>query len=221
MTKNRNTKKPWPTKDAMAQIYEKNLWGGNKSEFYSGLGSHNPETVDPYITVVSGFLKGLETPPVVCDLGCGDFNIGKELVKYAKKYIAIDIVPELIEHNKKAFREDHLEFHALDIATDVLPSGDCVILRQVLQHLSNAEIQKVVEKLYDFQYVILTEHLPEEDFEPNKDIISGQGIRIKKQSGVKLSAFPFNFKVKEEQQLLSAPSPGFKGVLVTTLFKIH
>ena len=220
MTENEKIKKPWPTKDAMAQIYENNLWGGERFEFYSGLGSHHPETVDQYIAVVSTFLKDLETPPVVCDLGCGDFNIGKELVQYSKRYIAVDIVPELIAHNKKEFKAANLEFHALDIATDDLPSGDCAILRQVLQHLSNAEIKRVVEKLYNLKYVILTEHLPEGDFEPNNDIISGQGIRLKKQSGVDLSAAPFNFKVKEEKQLLSVPTPGFKGVLVTTLYKV-
>ena len=220
MTKNKKIKKPWPTKDAMAQIYENNLWGGRKFEFYSGLGSHQPETVNPYITEVSAFLRGFDTPPMVCDLGCGDFNIGKELVKYSKNYNAVDIVPELIAHNKKAYKADNLEFHALDIATDVLPSGDCAILRQVLQHLSNEEIKKVVEKLYHFKYIILTEHLPEEDFEPNKDIISGQGIRLKQQSGVKLTESPFNFKAKEEKQLVSVPSPGFKGVLITTLYKV-
>jgi hypothetical protein len=220
MTKNNKIKKPWPTKDAMVQIYENNLWGGKKSEFYSGLGSHHPETLDPYIAVVSAFLKDFETPPVVCDLGCGDFNIGKELVKYTKKYIALDIVPELIAHNKKKFKADNLEFRALDIAKEELPPGDCAVVRQVLQHLSNAEIERVVEKLYAFKYVILTEHLPKEDFEPNKDIISGQGIRLKKQSGVKLSAPPFNFKTRKEKQLLSVPSPGFEGVLVTTLYQV-
>ena len=221
MTKNKKIKKPWPTKDAMVQIYENNLWGGEKSGFYSGLGSHHPDTVNSYIAVVSDFLKAFESPPVVCDLGCGDFNVGKKLVKYSKKYIAVDIVPELTARNKKEFKADHLEFHALDIATDDLPSGDCAILRQVLQHLSNVEIKRVVEKLYDFRYVILTEHLPEGNFEPNKDIISGQGIRLKKQSGVNLSAPPINFKAKEETQLLSVPAPGFQGVLVTTLYKLY
>ena len=220
MTKNKKIKKPWPTKAAMTQIYENNLWGGEKSEFYSGLGSHQPETVNPYITVVSAFLKDFETPPVVCDLGCGDFNIGKELVKYSKKYIAIDIVPNLILHNRKEFKADNLEFRALDIATDVLPSGDVAILRQVLQHLSNAEIKSVVENLYAFKYIILTEHIPEEYFDPNKDIISGQGTRLKKQSGVNLYASPFNFRVRKEKQLLSVKSLGFPGIIVTTLFEV-
>lgn len=220
MTKKKKEKKPWPTKAAMAQIYENNLWGGDKYEYYSGLGSHHPEVVNSYITIVSGFLEKFETPPVVCDLGCGDFNIGKKLVKSAQKYIAIDIVPALITHNKQTFKADNLEFHTLDIAKDNLPKGDCVILRQVLQHLSNAEIKCVVEKLYDYKYIILTEHLPEEDFEPNIDIISGQGIRLKKQSGVNLLAPPFNFLVEKEKQLLSIKSHGFKGILVTTLYKV-
>ena len=39
-------KKPWPTKDAMEQVYEMKLWGNNASDFYSGIGSHHPELVD-------------------------------------------------------------------------------------------------------------------------------------------------------------------------------
>ncbi|WP_235942534.1 class I SAM-dependent methyltransferase [Salinimicrobium oceani] len=205
----------------MAQIYEQNLWGGMDTEFYSGAGSHHSETVNPYIAVVSEFLNGFDSPPTVCDLGCGDFNVGKELVKYCTKYIAVDIVPELISRNKKEFTAANLEFRAFDIATADLPPGDCAILRQVLQHLSNAEIHCVAEKLYQFKYIILTEHLPEGDFEPNKNIISGQGIRLKKHSGVKLTAPPFNLQVKEERQFLSVPAPGFKGVLVTTLYQLR
>ena len=85
----------------MAQIYEENLWGGDKTEFYSGSGSHLPELVDPYVETLSAFLKAFETPPVVCDLGCGDFNVGKELVKHSKIYFALEIVPELTVGNKK------------------------------------------------------------------------------------------------------------------------
>jgi len=214
------TKKSWPTKDAMAQIYENNLWGKSESGFYSGIGSHHPELVNPYIQAVRSFLTSFDTPLVVCDLGCGDFNVGKELVHYTKKYIAADIVPELIERNRETFTGDNYEFLFLDIASDELPSGDCVILRQVLQHLSNREVQRVVNKLADYKYVILTEHLPEGDFTPNKEIISGQGIRLKKQSGLDLLASPFNLEVKEEMQLLSQPAKDSNGLIVTTLYRM-
>ncbi|MFT5891108.1 MAG: SAM-dependent methyltransferase [Dokdonia sp.] len=213
-------KKPWPTKEAMEQVYEMNLWGGDTSDFYSGVGSHDSEIVDPYVTAVISFLTSFESPLTVCDLGCGDFNVGKELVKHTKKYVAVDIVTELIEHNTSLFKEENLEFRCLDIAVDDLPSGDCALVRQVLQHLSNDEIHHVVDKLTNFKYVILTEHVPEGDFVPNKDIISGQGTRLKKQSGVDLLVPPFNFKVKEEKQVSSIVLEDHKGVIVTTLYTI-
>lgn len=213
-------KKPWPTKDAMEQVYEMKLWGDNHSDFYSGVGSHHPEYVDPYIDALTSFFRSLETPPVVCDLGCGDFNVGKELVKHTKKYIAVDIVAELIKRNKETFKEENLEFYCLDIASDDLPSGDCAILRQVLQHLSNDEVQHIVKKLTVFKYFILTEHVPEGDFIPNKEIISGQGIRLKKGSGIDLLAPPFDLKVKEKRVLLTVPSKHSKGIIVTTLYKM-
>lgn len=216
----RKNKKPWPTKKAMEQVYELKLWGDNNTDFYSGKGSHDIELVTPYLTVLTSFLKSFKTPISVCDLGCGDFNVGKQLVEYSRNYIAIDIVENLINHNKNTFKKGNLEFKALNIATDVLPSADCALVRQVLQHLSNDEIASVVTKLASFKYVILTEHLPEGEFTPNKDIISGQGIRLKKQSGVDILAAPFNFKVKKETQLLAIPLKDYKGILVTTLYQV-
>lgn len=212
-------KKPWPTKDAMEQVYAMKLWGSNESDFYSGLGSHHPQIVNPYIDVLTSFLTSFKSPLVVCDLGCGDFNVGKELVKYTSKYVAIDIVASLIEHNKEKFKEENLEFYCLDLALDDFPAGDCALLRQVLQHLSNAEVQSIISKLIDFKYVIITEHLPKGDFIPNKDIVSGQGIRLKRQSGLDLLAPPFNFMVKEKKQLVSVTLDDCKGVIVTALYK--
>lgn len=214
------TKTPWPTKDAMQQVYAKKLWGSGNTDFYSGAGSHDTETVQAYLKAVIGFFKSLETPPVVCDLGCGDFNVGKELVPYTQAYKAVDIVPELIAHNKELFKSKQLSFDTIDLAKDPLPEGDCALLRQVLQHLSNAEIASIVNKLYAYRYVILTEHLPDQEFTPNIDIISGQGIRLKKHSGVALLAPPFNFKVKAAKELLCLPAPGVKGRLVTTLYTV-
>ena len=201
-------------------MYELNLWGNMQSDFYTGDESNNPMIVKPYLDVVKDFLISFETPISICDFGCGDFNIGKELVNFTKQYIAIDIVPKLIKRNIDTFKFEGLEFQCLDIAVDDLPKVDCVIIRQVLQHLSNAEVQRVVEKLSAYKYVILTEHLPDSEFEANKDIISGQGIRIKKQSGINLLASPFNFKVKEEKQLLKISLKKGEGVIVTTLYEV-
>jgi hypothetical protein len=219
-TSNKKTKKPWPTKKAMEQVYAINLWGGEEGEFYSGDGSHNPDIVDPYIEVVTSFLQSFEHPLSLCDLGSGDFNVGRQLLPYASHYHAVDIVEALIKHNKTLFKADHLEFHCLDIAKDELPKADCAMLRQVLQHLSNAEISRVVNKLPTYQYVIVTEHLPEGKFEANTDIISGQGTRVKKGSGVELTQPPFNLKPKSMQTMLTIKPNAGKGIIVTTMYQM-
>ncbi|WP_179319050.1 class I SAM-dependent methyltransferase [Winogradskyella helgolandensis] len=218
MTK--KTKQPWPTKDAMHQIYDLHLWGGQDFDFYSGSGSHDLKIIEPYINSVITFLKSHNKKLNVCDLGCGDFNIGKQLLKYTEKYIAVDIVENLITRNKALFKEDNLEFHCLDIVEDDLPKADCIILRQVLQHLSNAEIETIIKKLSNYKYVILTEHILTGNFTPNKDIISGQGIRIKKNSGVDLLKAPFNFKIEDQKFLNETILEDDKGIIVTTIYTL-
>ena len=213
-------KTPWPTKDAMTQIYEQKLWGGNDFDFYSGSGSHDLEITKPYLDVVTSFLKTHNNTLTICDLGCGDFNIGKHLTKYTKKYIAIGIVESLINRNKNLFKEANLEFHCLDIVKDALPNADCVILRQVLQHISNSEIQQVVKKLKAYKYIILTEHVPFGNFIPNKNIISGQGIRLKQNSGVNLLDAPFHLKIKEATILNEHILENKKGRIITTLYNM-
>lgn len=216
----KKTKKPWPTKDVMKQIYEMKLWGGKEFDFYSGAGSHDPRIINPYLDVLIAFLDAYNKSLVVCDLGCGDFNMGKHLTKYAKKYMAIDIVETLINRNKNLYIEDNLEFCCLDITKDELPFGDCIILRQVLQHLSNKEIQKVIKKIANYKHIILTEHIPLGNFVPNKDIISGQGIRLKQNSGVNILEAPFHLKIKAKKKIGEYILENNKGRIVTTLYNV-
>jgi len=216
----KKTKKPWPAKDVMNQIYEMNLWGGNQFDFYSGIGSHDAKIIDPYLKVIIAFLESYNRSLIVCDLGCGDFNIGKHLTKYSKKYIAIDIVENLTKRNKNLYKDHNLEFYCLDIINDKLPSGDCIILRQVLQHLSNKDIEEVIKKMTIYKYIILTEHIPLGNFVSNKDIISGQGIRLKQNSGVNILETPFNLKIKDQKQLEEHILENNKGRILTTLFKV-
>lgn len=204
----------------MEQIYEQHLWGGKEYDFYSGIGSHDPKTINPYLDVVIDFLKSKNNQLTVCDLGCGDFNIGKHLIPFTKNYIGVDIVESLIERNRTQFIAKNLTFQCLDIAKDELPNADCVILRQVLQHLSNQEIQQIVNKLKNYKYIILTEHLPVGEFKPNKDILSGQGIRLKQNSGVDVLAEPFKLKILDIKILNEVILDIGKDRIVTTLYKL-
>lgn len=204
----------------MEQVYNQGLWGENNTPFYSGSGSHDLEIIVPYIETVIRFLKKFNPLLTVCDLGCGDFNIGKEIAPFSSQYIAIDIVDELILYNQTKYDTENISFKCLDIATEAIPKTECVIIRQVLQHLCNTEIQSILKKLNQFKYIILTEHLPDGEFIPNLDILSGQGIRLKKNSGIDIEAYPFNFKALKKE-LLRTSYKAYKGVIVTTLYEVQ
>lgn len=203
----------------MEQIYELGFWGKGSNPYYSGHGSHHTEFVTPYISVVSQFLERFTKPITVCDLGCGDFNIGKQLIPYVSEYIGVDIVPALIQFNQEKYSLDGVRFKCLNLAEEELPKADCAILRQVLQHLSNKEIEGILPKLYQYKYLIVTEHLPEGEYQPNLDIISGRNIRLRKNSGVNLELAPFNFKPIAKKQLITIPDTTNGGVIVTTLYQ--
>lgn len=219
-SRSKSSKISWPTKDVMEQIYDQSLWGGKEFDFYSGIGSHDPMIVNIYVKTVTNFLKSHDHKMTICDIGCGDFNIGQHIFKYSKKYFAIDIVEELIERNKIKFKTKNLEFLCLDIANDVLPKADVIIIRQVLQHLSNNEIQQILNRLKTCKYIILTEHLPVGDFTPNTNKIASQGIRLKQQSGVDILSAPFNFQVKKEDVLNEIILKNGSGKIKTSLFTL-
>ena len=219
-SRSKSSKISWPTKDVMKQIYDQSLWGGKEFDFYSGIGSHDPMMVNIYVKTVTDFLKSHDHKMTICDIGCGDFNIGQHIFKYSKKYFAIDIVEELIERNKMKFKTKNLEFLCLDIANDVLPKADVIIIRQVLQHLSNNEIQQILNRLKTCKYIILTEHLPVGDFIPNTNKIASQGIRLKQQSGVDILSAPFNFQVKKEDVLNEIVLKNGPGKIKTSLFTL-
>jgi len=211
---------PWPTKKVMEQIYKDHLWGGIDEDFYSGEGSHHDSIVQPYLAATIGFLESHDDPLTVCDLGCGDFNIGRQLTPYVKSYVGVDIVASLIKRNQDLYANDHITFKCLDISKDRLPQADCAILRQVLQHLSNQEIQQILNQLRRYKYLILTEHIPQQAFTPNKDKIASLGIRLKQNSGVDILVSPFNFKIISKKLLHEIILSSRQGKISTCLFTL-
>ena len=202
-----------------SEIYTKNMWGGSKDKgFYSGRGSHEEHIVKPYVACCVEFLSSFDTALVVVDLGCGDFNIGSRIAPAAKEYIACDVVPSLIEDNKKKFNFKNCRFQVVDMSKDEIPAGDVVIIRQVLQHLSNQDITNVVRKIEkSFDYLILTEHLPDREFTPNLDKPTGVDIRAPK-SGIVLDKPPFNINFVKKKNLLKVDS--VDGSIITDMYQL-
>jgi hypothetical protein len=211
-------------REIFTNVYKNNLWGAaspeNESPFYSGPGSSDPQIVDPYVETVKKFFASLPTKKKAVDLGCGDFRVGSRIVDSFDSYTACDVVPDLVHFNQKYWRHLPVEFLVVDLVKDEIPTGDVLILRQVLQHLSNDDISKFTQIIpRDFNYLLLTEHLPSEnDFLANIDKVSGTDIRLGIGSGVVLTQPPFNMVFKSEKTLLSVPQ--FGGSIVTTLYEL-
>lgn len=183
--------------ETFSEIYEKNLWGGEKGEFYSGTGSEG-KYAEIYIATIRKFLTENQIKSVV-DLGCGDFRIGSQFVSGELNYIGVDVVPKLVGHLNKTRSTEKVNFQCLNIAEDELPIGEVCLIREVLQHLSNDEIGKVLRNCKDFKYLIITEYQPppRSNIVPNLDIPHGPQIRLHFNSGVYPDKLPFNLNISE------------------------
>ena len=208
-------------KEIFSIIYSKNMWGNlnNKQKFYSGFGSSNSEIIEGFILNVNEFINNLNYKPTVLDIGCGDFAIGKKIFLNTKQYIACDVVTELIEYNKKKYKYSNLKFLDIDASDDNgLPKADVIILRQVLQHLSNQKIQLILDKIQNnYKYLIICEHLPLGDFVSNLDIKTGDLSRIFLESGVNIEEKPFYFKFTRKKILNEVVEK--EGKLITIIYK--
>lgn len=180
--------------ETFSEIYEKNAWGGKEGEFYSGDGS-NTEYAEIYASAIRKFISENKIEQVV-DLGCGDFRVASKFVSDDFQYTGCDVVFSLVKHLNETHKTDKIQFKCVNIVEDELPDGDLCLIRQVLQHLSNAEIAKVLDNAKKFKYLIVTEHYPNPkiEFEPNQDIPHGPSVRVQFDSAVVLDKPPFNLK---------------------------
>ena len=204
--------------ELFGENYREKIRGGSEMDFFSGGGSHNPDVVNPFVRRVREFLASLGRPVTVVDLGCGDFNIGNRLTDLAATYIACDVVEALTERNRKLFVRNNLKFLRLDAIADPLPQGDVVIVKQVFQHLRNDQIMAILREMRPFNVWIICEHLPAtQDFTPNMDQRAGPDNRLGGNSGIVVTAPPFNVTPRREITLCETPSEG--GIVRTLAYQ--
>lgn len=224
-TKQNSTKS---TEQVFTDIYLKNKWGGGKGEYCSGSGSRDMEIISPYVDMIfdkadSEHFRGL----TFLDLGCGDFQVGKQLLSLCSLYIGVDIVKPIILAHQKYFNGNHsAQFLHMNIVDDELPTADVCFVRQVFQHLSNDQILKVLPKLASYKLVFITEHYPKDSdsIRPNIDKIHGGGIRAVFNSGIYLTKPPFNLPEEQLNLVLEVPGSNLgsgihPGVIRTFMYK--
>jgi len=190
--------------EIFSAIYANNIWGNHSAageKFCSGNGSHDENIIVPYINTLIQMLTNNGIRNIV-DLGCGDFWIMRHVLgtlaenNYTFFYTGIDVVAELINYNAAHSRHPNIKFICRDAADDEpLPDGELLIIRQVLQHLSNVDIQKILAKTNKFKFLFITEQIYDApDAVYNVDMQTTNSIRLRYKSGVYLEHAPFNYK---------------------------
>jgi len=186
--------------ETFQNIYRAKGWGDNGMAFCSGSGSRG-QISQQYCAFIVKFIREHQIQSMV-DLGCGDFAIGKQIVEASSvRYTGIDVVPELIEHHKNTVHDTRVSFRCADITNDPLPAADLCLVRQVLQHLSNDEVKKVLANLRNFPRVLISEHVPSRPKSFNRDKPHGPDVRFYHRSGLYVERPPFSCAVRETWEL--------------------
>jgi len=180
-----------PRSGVLLQVSRDATWEGDAPGLRAG-GGVTSRRAAVYASSVLAFAREHGVRNIV-DLGCGDFTVGARLVEGGLGYVGVDIVPDLVARNERLFGRDGVRFVCRDIIADELPDGDLCLVRQVLQHLSNAQIEGVLRNVERYRHVLVTEHYPALDVavRPNVDKPCGEDVRVYDDSGVYLDAAPF------------------------------
>lgn len=117
-------------------VYRRNLWGD--AESVSGPGSTRARGSD-FMDDLVALLRGLGTRTLL-DAPCGDFNWIAEAADAVERYVGVDVVPELVEHNLRHHLTERRSFARADISRDPLPAADVVLCRDCLVHFSTQDV---------------------------------------------------------------------------------
>jgi SAM-dependent methyltransferase len=174
------------------KVYTEGMWGGDPGTFFSGPGS-NEEAAKPYAEFVIRFMTERNVNSVV-DLGCGDFRVGRLIAASGVNYTGVDVVDELIAENTRRYASLTVRFQSADITSDALPEGGLCLIREVFQHLSNAQVNAILARLSIYKYVLITEVHPEDfrHYQINRDKPHGATSRLAHFSVLCLDQPPFS-----------------------------
>jgi len=136
------------------RIYAEGTWGRDVAgKGTSGTGS-TLEITREYRAYLEDFIKTHHIKSVV-DAGCGDWTFSSVIDWNGASYLGVDIASDVIATVRAKHEKATIKFQVGDI-TDDLPAADLLISKDVLQHLSNANVQKLLALTPRFKYSLIT-----------------------------------------------------------------
>jgi hypothetical protein len=170
---------------AFENVYKTKEWLG-KVGTLSGIGS-SIECAKEYLLFLQRFVVENDIRSII-DLGCGDFNLMRHFDFTGITYLGVDIVEFVIQDNIIKYKTDNINFVNSNVVT-YTPSSkyDLVIIKDVLQHLSNENITLLLKNIDYAPIAVVTNDVTSN----NGECVNG-GYR-----GVNLNIPPFNIETKK------------------------
>ena len=143
-------------REIFSKIYHNKFWGDGIEVPLSGSGS-KPENSIIYVDTIKTYISENNINSVL-DFGHGSFEMweswGSEPF-LGIEYLGIDIVKELSEKTNLKYGRLNRRFKFLDISYSALPSADLLICKDVLQHLPESDISKLISSFSNYKSIIL------------------------------------------------------------------
>lgn len=131
------------------EIYANNEW-----KYGSGEGSR-PENTREYVALLEKFLVDHQITSIV-DMGCGDWQFSKDVKWGDADYLGYDVVGPVVRRNRRKYKSAKIRFRLYSGDPAELPAADLLIVKDVLQHLSNAAITHFLPHVSRYKYALIT-----------------------------------------------------------------
>lgn len=152
-----------------SNIYLNNLWKKG-----SGPGSA-PKATQDYRNFLIDTIKKTESK-IILDYGCGDWQFSK-LINWnniVDKYYGVDIVDSVILENKQKYSNSNVTFETVNDQWQ-WPIVDLIVCKDVLQHLPNAFVADLLQKMsVCSKYLLVTNDVYDKLIETNTDCQIGK-----------------------------------------------
>ena len=121
-----------------------------RSGGWSGMGSGPGSAADSnqeYLWILHKILRYTPSIKTVLDIGCGDWQHMQHADLEGKEYLGVDVSSYVIESNQRRFTRPGVSFRELNPILEDIPQVDLVIIKDVLQHLPNADTAIILKKI--------------------------------------------------------------------------
>jgi SAM-dependent methyltransferase len=173
----------------------------------SGPGSEPFYTI-PYRAFLEQFLR-LNGIGTVLDIGCGDWQFSRFVNFSGVQYLGLDIVESVVAGNQARFARPNVRFALAPADIRDLPQADLLIMKDVLQHLPDAEIMRYRDEVFPrFRYCLITNSFRKAGAGMNHDVPPG-GFRC-----LDLSAAPYEIAGANVLQFPSAHYEELRTLLI-------